>query len=244
MRHICFRKELVIGIIILFLAASFPPVFSASVAVPKEASNVDIVEKNELLEIEEESSEMMTVTMVKLCNDNIIRRVSERISVKEYNEYTEKIKACECGDIEGIFAVLQEYGIVPYSIDVNHFIQIMDEKMKKFTFLQRLCNLFSKNMFSISMYPWELECYFGLYILDLEPPVYNFYAPSIFIMLSTYSGGSVYACGESRYCPPGCLLDVMMILYIGICTNPPTPGVDWDGVSCMGFAAYFHASCT
>lgn len=242
MKNNLFGKVLVLMLMMVIVAAGATPVLSASMFDHNEVADVTSVEKNELLEVEEESSKIMTVTMVKLCQDGVIRSVREKISVKDYKEYVEKIKTSET--LEETFAILKEYGIVPKVMTMDRFIQIMNEKMKKITLLQRLYNLFSKNIFSISMNPWELECYFTTYTLHLEPPVYNFYIPSIFAMLSTYSGGSVTACGESCTCPEGCLLEVMMLLYIGICTNPLAPFVDLDGVSCMGFAAYFYASCT
>ena len=60
---------------------------------------------------------MMTVTVVKLCEDGSIRSIRERISVKEYDEYATKMKAS--GSLEETFMILKEYNIVPITINFD-----------------------------------------------------------------------------------------------------------------------------
>ncbi len=209
-----FRKSLVIGIIILFIGASVIPVLSASLAVPKEVSNVTSAEKNELLKIDEDSSTLMDVTFVKLCNDNSIKGVRERISVKDYNEYVEKMKTSE--SLEETFAVMQEYCIVPPSMNLDHFVKVINEKMEKFGFLINKIGQLEGKRFTTSLIPPA----FCLTDWEINPWVINFYIPNIILFAKSDNGGSGWIkqifSGEEEEFDTDNYIDILMILYLGI----------------------------
>jgi hypothetical protein len=229
MKEIFLRKELVIGIIFLFLGASISPVLGASLTIPKETT-----EGNNLIEIVDESSEMMTVTKIKLLDNGFIRNVNEKMSLKDYNEYVEKISACGCGDVEGAFTVLKEYGIVPESMAVDQFVQIIDKKMDKFSFIT---NLFKQ----IKVHPRPadtVECSLTVAIWTLNPISYNVNIPLIYFSGSADLGGKITsACGESHEWDDE--MSVTMILYLGILVY--TPYVCLFACTFAGWTTLFHA---
>lgn len=194
-------------------------------------------ETDNLLGVKELPSKMMSVTVFRLCDDNIIRSFQDDMSVGDYKCYVEKIKACECGDFEEIFDVLQEYGIVPESMVLDRFMQVINEKMDRFSFLNNIINRF-RDKSSTDDY---LECWFTPVQIFLEPIVTNIFIPPIFIKACTESGVSVTACGEAIDCPPGCLFCITCFIYIGIWDI--SPWIDLDGASSIGFCIYCIVEC-
>jgi len=231
MREMFFRKELVVGIIFLFLGASISPVLGASLITHKESSDVDIFEGNEL--IEDESSEMMMVTRVKLLENGFIRNFQEKMSVKDYNDYVEKISACECGDVESSFAVLKEYGIVPESMVIDQFVQIMNKKTKKLSSIINLINHMKQKPKSRE----SIECFLTVAIFEINPVSYNVYIPLIIFRANSNFGGKITACGQSVEW--GEFIDIRMGPYLGILVT--TPYVCLIKTTYAGFASIFAA---
>jgi len=234
MKEIFFRKELVIGIIFLFLGASMSPVFAASLNISEEESNSNSSEGNELIEIEDESSEMMTVTKVKLLENGFIRNVQEKMSVKDYNEYVDKLSACECGDIESSFAVLKEYGIVPDSIAVDKFVKVMNNKMEKFSFLINLI----KHLKVKPQSREEVECFFTIVNFQINPVYYFINIPFIYFCAHSEYGGTIDACGEfyewDEY------IEVWpMLFFLGIFVYNPLPIP--NPCTFAGFASFIYS---
>ena len=235
MREIFFRKELVIGIIFLFVGASISPVLGTSLNTNLEKSDEYLSERNELVIPDEDSSEMITVTKIKLLENGFIRNVQEKISVKDYNEYVDKLSACECGDIESSFAVLKEYGIVPESMAVDKFVQIMNKKSEKFDFLINLI----KQIKNKPKPREEVACFFTIAIFHIHPVSYNINIPLIYFRAFSDYGGDIDACGEfyewDEY------IEVWpMLFFLGLLVY--TPYVCLIECSFAGFASFIYSS--
>jgi len=232
MKDMFFRKELVIGIIFLFLGASISPVLGASLTMPREMSNVDISEGSDMIEIEDESSEMMTVTKVKLLENGFIRKFDEKISVKDYYEYVEKIGACE--NVEEAIPILKEYGVIPNSMSLDRFKNVFKNTLGMFFFLKKILNRLNGEGFTRG----TIECFFSNFYINFNGPVSNIRIPLTYFC-GTSAGGSGSACGEYFTCNE--YLDVTLIFYLGIISIMPY--IDLTGGSIVGFAGYIKIIC-
>ena len=227
MKEIFLRKELAIGIIFLFFAASVSPVLGASLTTPKEIS-----EGNDLIEIEDESSEMMTVTKVKLLENGFIRSFQDKMSVKDYNEYVEKISACE--NLEDTFSLLKEYEIIPSSMSLDLFENKIKNSLSKLVLLKKILNRFYGKESTRGI----IECFFSSYSIHFNPPVTNFFIPATYFRAFS-PGGYGTACGQQFNC--NCHLEIIMIFFIGIINI--IPFYDPMGGNLAGFAMYIIVIC-
>jgi hypothetical protein len=223
-------KGLAVGIIILFVGASVLP----SINGQRFQVKIQSKETDNLLGVKELPSKMITVTVVKLCDDGSIRNIRERISVKEYDEYAKKMKAS--GSLEETFMILKEYNIVPITINFDKFITILNNMLVKFNENQRMQIALSTVKTTQSI----VHFLFTTVNWELNPTSVIIRKPLIWCFGTTQKGGSCNASGQTIISNPGASFNIVMFLYFGIFNFKPY--FNFVKATFNGFAVYFLVS--
>jgi len=230
MRNDTWTKGLAIGIIILFVGASVLP----SINGQRSQAKMQSKEIDHLLAGKELPFKMITVTVVKLYDDGSIRNIRERISVKEYDEYSEKMNAS--GSLEETFMILKEYSIVPITINFDKFITILNNILVKFNKNQRMQIALSAVKTTQSI----VHFWFTKVNWELNPTSVIIRKPLIWCFGTTQKGGSCNASGQTIISNPGASFNIVMFLYLGIFNFKPY--FNFEKATFNGFAVYYLVS--
>jgi len=186
-------KGLVFLIIGLFIGLSILPFISGD------------IERAKQTEINIKSTNEKDVFIFKLCEDGSIKKVREKISLSQYEEYCEKMMLSKT--IKNTFAILKEFNIVPDSMSLQHFSEIMNTKFNKVQILKKILQNKRNLLGTIE----ENLCFV---MFEINPPVYSHYTLFFQLYAGSKNGGRAWLGFQN--CSTDSSINFSMSYYIGI----------------------------
>ena len=182
------------------------------------------IERTKQTEIISKLTNEKDVLIFKLCEDGSIKKVREKISLCKYEEYCERMLSSKT--IDNTFAIFKEFNIVPDSMNLQHFSEIINTKTTKLQILKKIF-LNNRNIYDTVI---RMFCFVKF---EINPPVINSYSPFQILYAESKEGGQAWI--GFQHCSSESQIVFSMALYIGILYMNPIMHLN-DTARFTGFA--------